>query len=80
MSIKDDSYDRVLALGQKLYNVKIAFKNESKLMCFLSHFLFFNKRFMTEYITVVGKTVYFPSSEWLSKNRDSAAQTLCHEF
>ena len=80
MSIKSDSYDRVLALGQKLYSVKISFKSESKLMRFLSHLLFFNKGFMSGYITVIGKTVYFPSREWLSKNRDSAAQTLCHEF
>lgn len=80
MSITNDSYDRVLSLGVELYDVKIAFKDESKLMGFISRLLFFNKKFMTSYITVIGRTVYFPSREWLEKNRDSAAQTLCHEF
>jgi hypothetical protein len=80
MSVSNDSYDNVTALGRKLYGVKIAFKNESKLMRLLSFLLFFNKDFMTRYITVIGKTVYFPSRNWLGKNRDAAAQALCHEF
>jgi len=80
MDTKSDSYDRLLELGHKLYGVKIAFKNESKLMRFLSWVIFFNKGFMTSYITVIGKTVYFPSREWIDAHRDSAARTLCHEF
>lgn len=80
MSTKRDSYSRILEVGQNLYDVKIAFKNDSKFMRFLSWILFFNKKFMTNYVTVIGKTVYFPSEEWLDNNRDSAAQILCHEF
>lgn len=80
MSTKRDSYARILEVGQNLYDVKIAFKNESKFMRILSWLLFFNKKFMTSYITVIGKTVYFPSRSWLDSNRDSAAQILCHEF
>ena len=80
MNTKRDSYTRILEVGLNLYNVKIAFKNESKFMRMLSWLLFFNKKFMTNYITVIGKTVYFPSREWLSKNRKSAAEVLCHEF
>jgi len=80
MSTKRDSYTRILEVGQNLYDVKIAFKNESNFMRILSWLLFFNKKFMSNYITVIGKIVYFPSRDWLSKNRESAAQILCHEF
>ncbi len=80
MSNNNDSYDRALAVGRELYDVKIAYKDESKLMRFLARLLFFNKGFMTRYTTVIGKTVYFPSREWLSQNRDAAAMTLCHEY
>ncbi len=80
MSVKNDSYERVSALGRKLYGIEIAFKNESKLMRALSLLLFFNKGFMTRYITVIGKTIYFPSREWLENNRAGAARSLCHEF
>lgn len=80
MSISNDSYDRILTLGRELYDVEVSFKNESKLMRLLSWLLFFNKKFMTKYITVIGKTVYFPSREWLEKNRESAARIMCHEM
>ena len=80
MSVSKDPYDSVTSLGRKLYDVKIAFKDESKFMRMLSMILFFNKDFMTRYITVIGKTVYFPSRTWLKKNRAVAARSLCHEF
>ena len=80
MNTKNDSYDRLVSLGEKIYDVEILFKNESLLMKVLSKILFFNKRFMTGYITVIGKKVYFPSREWLENNRASAARSLCHEF
>tara|TARA_R110000824_G_scaffold60853_23_gene162508 strand:+ start:2697 stop:3344 length:648 start_codon:yes stop_codon:yes gene_type:complete len=80
MNTKNDSYNRLVSLGKDLYGVEILFKNESLLMKALSIILFFNKRFMTGYITVIGKKVYFPSREWLNNHRESAARSLCHEF
>ena len=80
MSVNNDPYDAVTSYGRKRYGIRIAFKNESNLMRVLSFFLFFNKNFMTRYITVIGRTIYFPSKEWLDENRARAAHALCHEF
>ena len=36
-------------------------KEDSKLMKFISKLLFFNKTFMTDYVTTIGRTIYVPS-------------------
>lgn len=80
MSQNSDSFKRVLAYAQNNFGIKIKYKNESKLMKFLGLFLFFNNKFMTNYTTVVGKTVYFPDEAWVDRNRERAARVLCHEL
>lgn len=68
------------SVGKK-YGVKIAYKDKSIFMKFLNIFVqFFNSRFMTNYITVFRKTVYFPSKQWLDANPNSAAEILAHEI
>jgi len=62
------------------YNIKIAFKNESFLMKVVGFLLFFNRRFMTSFISTLGHTVYFPSKEWLEKNKHIAHKILAHEI
>lgn len=59
--------------------MKIKFKNESLLMKIISTLLFFNKDFMSSYVTTIGKTVYFPSKEHFYKNEESSFIVLCHE-
>ncbi len=57
------------ALSQYLatqYGMRIRFKNESNLMRFIGWILFFNKAFMTDYITTIGRTIYFPTREDIS--------------
>jgi len=49
-------------------------------MKFLGLLLFFNDRFMSNYVSVIGKTVYFPTETWVESNRDEAARVLCHEL
>ena len=61
-------YERMLDWASKK-GVKIAYKDESILMKVLSKVLFFNKRFMTDYVTTVGSTIYFPSREWERKRK-----------
>ena len=48
-------------------------KRESKLMKLLSKVLFFNKTFMTSYITVIGSKVYVPRMPWKKTNPFGAA-------
>src|SRR3990167_3207757 len=75
-----DTFDKVSEYGKEQFDLKIAFKDESKFMKFLGALLFFNRKFMTTYSTTVGTTVYFPSKSWLNENRDRAARILAHEL
>jgi hypothetical protein len=60
--------------------VQIAFKDESAFMCALGRILFFNKRFMTDFTTTWGKTVYFPTRAYVEKNLVRSASILAHEL
>lgn len=75
-----DAFDKVVSLGERKYGLKISYKNESVLMRILGKILFFNSKFMTNYVTTIGSTVYFPSRESVSKDRTSAATVLAHEL
>jgi len=55
-------------------------KQESTLMKWLSKLLFFNKRFMTSFISVIGNKVYVPSLPWKEDNPYGACEVLSHEF
>ena len=60
-------------------------KRESRLMIFLSKILFFNKDFMTKYVTTIYPKVYVPELPWKLSNWDegssiSAMATLAHEY
>ena len=44
------------------FGTKLKIKQKSPIMRFLGTILFFNKSFMDSFITVLGKTIYFPSN------------------
>lgn len=68
-----------LSHNQKKFT--IAFKNESLLMRIIGKILFFNKDFMTNFITTIGTTIYFPNSELLEKgNEYNNIAVLAHEY
>lgn len=60
--------------------VSIRPKSESKLMKLLNPFVsIFNKRFMTGYITTVGKTIWAPD-DWIKDRTEiMKLRTICHE-
>lgn len=58
--------------------LRIVKKEDSRLMRFLAIILFFNKGFMTEYTTTIGKTIYMPS-QTLSSSGTAIIVTLAHE-
>lgn len=58
----------------------IKFKNEVWWMRLLGALLFFNHSFMTEYITTIGTTVYFPTKESFLRSQESSAEVLAHEL
>jgi len=55
-------------------------KRESRWMKILSKLLFFNKRFMTGYVTTVYPHIYVPRLPWKDKNHSPAIATLAHEW
>jgi UPF0716 family protein affecting phage T7 exclusion len=59
---------------------RLAYKDGSPFMRFLGRILFFAPGFMTDYTTTIGTTVYFPSYASVQADRDSAAETLAHEY
>jgi ABC-type multidrug transport system fused ATPase/permease subunit len=61
-------------------NLQIKYKNESLLMKLIGRLLFFNKNFMSNYITTIGSTVYFPSRDYVKYNPISSSITLLHEL
>tara|TARA_Y100000034_G_scaffold86397_1_gene103598 strand:+ start:824 stop:1522 length:699 start_codon:yes stop_codon:yes gene_type:complete len=69
-------------IQDQIPNFKIVQKEDSFLMKTLSFFLFFNKRFMTNYITTIYPNIYVPrwwgrrSKKWNSVE----LETLAHEY
>jgi len=62
-------------------DIKITFKNKSWLMHFIAFFIYLiNRRFMSQYTTVLGNTVYFPSKTWLEGNYRRATSIIAHEL
>ena len=68
------------AIEYEFPDFKIVEKQDSKLMRILGKVLFFNKNFMTRYITVIGNTVYVPSKQWVKDNPYNALEVFCHEW
>lgn len=75
-----DAFDKIVSLGEKKYGLKIQYKDKSLLMKLIGKILFFNPRFMTNYVTTIGSTVYFPTSQSIDRDRTSAAAILAHEL
>lgn len=65
---------------QYIPKFNVAFKQDSAFMKFLSVIMFFNKKFMTEYITTIGNTVYLPSKESYEKEPEFWLDSVIHEF
>jgi hypothetical protein len=60
---------------------KVAFKNQSRLMKVLGFLTTpFNPRFLTDFTTTLGKTVYFPTREEYETDVAGSFKTLSHEY
>ena len=67
-------------ISEEFPDYELLEKNNSSLMKWLSKLLFFNKSFMTNYITVIGHKVYVPSLPWSQEKPFSACTVLAHEW
>jgi hypothetical protein len=75
-SVSNEVFAEYRKLCEERWGVRVVEKSESKLMKAIAVVLFFNKGFLTEYITTIGTTIYWPKASELS-GRDF--QTLFHE-
>lgn len=65
---------------ERNYAIKVKYKTESMLMKVIAVILWiFNRKFMTDYVTTIGNTVYFPNKEYIEKNPKAAMAVLAHE-
>lgn len=61
-------------------DLKVKYKDQSPLMKILGKVLFFNKDFMSVYVTTVGSTVYFPSENFIKIRPVSGSILFLHEL
>jgi hypothetical protein len=67
------------ALSER-HPIEIKYKDKSNFMKLLGFLLFFNKKFMTNYITTIGNTVYFPSEAFVTEHSLALRSVMAHEF
>jgi len=63
-----------------IFRSEIRSKKESKVMKLVGKLMFFNKRFMTAYVTTWYPHIYVPKLPWKYKNDLPAIATLAHEW
>lgn len=69
------------AFKEQTPGFSVKYKDQSTLMKIISYILFFNKSFMTNFITTIGETVYFPNEEKIKNaTTHSPIISLCHEY
>lgn len=76
MAFKD-----LLAASQGYFpNLQLKYKNQSSLMKFIGTLLFFNKGFMTDFLTTIGDTVYAPNDTFFKLHPVSSPVVFLHEL
>lgn len=72
-----NSFDDIKDRLNEIIKFSVKEKETSLFMRFLAFFMFFNKNFLTNFVTTVGKTIYFPKKYFETNN---SRIVLCHEF
>tara|TARA_Y100000034_G_scaffold2384_1_gene2935 strand:- start:145 stop:783 length:639 start_codon:yes stop_codon:yes gene_type:complete len=65
---------------EQIPGFEILSKKESLLIKIVSKLLFFNKKFLTSYVTTLYPKVYVPELPWREKDHVAAMATLAHEY
>jgi Zn-dependent protease with chaperone function len=63
------------SLAKKLPGFQVKYKDESTFMKLIGMLMFFNKTFMTGFVTTIGYTVYLPT-----RAKSGSISTLAHEY
>jgi len=78
--ITEDVLREYITFCERRFGVRFVEKSSSRFMKLISWILFFNKSFMTSYVTTIATTVYWPNCEdrW-SNNPNGSFYTAFHE-
>lgn len=75
------SFDSLVSSAKENFpDLQIKYKDQSTFMKILGKLLFFNKDFMSSYITTIGSTVYFPTESSVKARPVSSSIVLLHEL
>lgn len=71
-----------LVTGAQKYfpSLQVQYKDQSTFMKILGTILFFNPSFMTDYITTIGNTIYYPTENYVKAHPISGAVVFLHEL
>ena len=72
--------DLVTAAQGYFPSLQVKYKDQSTFMRILGTILFFNKSFMTDYVTTIGDTIYIPSETYMKTHAVSGATVFMHEL
>jgi len=72
--------DLLTAAQAHFPSLQVKYKNQSKFMKFLGTILFFNKSFMTDYVTTIGSTIYIPNDTYMKLHSVSGSVVFMHEL
>lgn len=71
--------DLVITAQKHFPSLQIQYKDQSWFMKLMGIILFFNKSFMTDYVTTIGDTIYIPSEIYMKTHPVSGAVVFMHE-
>ena len=69
-AVSNEVFAQYRKLCEERWGIKIVEKSESKLMKAVAAILFFNKGFLTDYITTIGTTIYWPKASEIRSMKD----------
>lgn len=72
--------DLVTAAQKYFPSLQVKYKENSKLMKLLGTLLVFNKGFMTDYTTSIGRTIYIPNQNYVRFRPVSGAVVFLHDI
>jgi hypothetical protein len=74
-------FDELISvIRRRIPNFKIKYKNRSIWQKIIGKLCFFNRKYMIDYTSTYGSTVWYPSKEFVEKSYKRAFKILAHEY
>jgi len=77
----DQLFDALQVLiRRRIPKFKIRYKDESRWQRFVGKLAFFNRKYMTNFVTTSGPNVWYPSRKFIQESKIRAFKILAHEY